>query len=45
MIPETKMRLIEFLKIINRDFSEEFAKSVSSLGPEATDALQKLFMT
>lgn len=34
---------IEFLKIVNRDFAEEFAKSVSALGPEVTATVQKLF--
>lgn len=34
---------IEFLKIVNRDFAEEFAKSVSALGPEVTASVQKLF--
>lgn len=35
---------VEFLKTVNRDFAEEFAKSVSSLGPEVTASVQKLFV-
>ncbi|KAJ8963724.1 hypothetical protein NQ317_011346 [Molorchus minor] len=40
---EVKRVLIEFLKIVNRDFSTEFANAVSSLGPEATESIKKLF--
>lgn len=40
---EIKNLAIEFLKTVNRDFSEEFAKSVSDLGPEVTASVQKLF--
>ncbi|XP_049818951.1 importin-4-like isoform X2 [Aethina tumida] len=38
-----KAILIEFLKTINRDFGDVFASSVSSLGPEVTESVQKLF--
>ncbi|XP_068893273.1 importin-4-like [Tenebrio molitor] len=40
---ETKTKLVELIKIINRDFSEEFGNTVSSLGPEVTNSLQNLF--
>lgn len=40
---ETRATLVEFLKIINRDFAADFANCVSSLGPEVTESLQKLF--
>lgn len=39
---ETKHLVVEFLKTMNRDFGEEFANSVSSLGPAVTENLQKL---
>ncbi|XP_018577628.1 importin-4 [Anoplophora glabripennis] len=40
---DVKKILVEFLKTINQDFAEEFANSVSSLGPEVTESIQKLF--
>jgi hypothetical protein len=43
IFPETKTKLVELIKIINRDFSEEFGNTVSSLGPEVTNSLQNLF--
>ncbi|CAG9770533.1 unnamed protein product [Ceutorhynchus assimilis] len=39
---DTKHILIEFIKTLNRDFAQDFAHAVSSLGPEATGAIQKL---
>lgn len=42
---ETKNILVELIKTINRDFSEEFGNTVSSLGPEVTNSLQNLFAT
>ncbi|KAJ8957095.1 hypothetical protein NQ318_007310 [Aromia moschata] len=40
---DVKKLLIEFLKTVNRDFSEEFASAVSALGAEATESIHKLF--
>ncbi|KAJ3660491.1 hypothetical protein Zmor_004938 [Zophobas morio] len=40
---ETQNLLVEFIKTVNRDFSEEFGNAVSSLGPEVTESLQNLF--
>ncbi|KAJ8924603.1 hypothetical protein NQ315_000753 [Exocentrus adspersus] len=40
---DVKNILVEFLKTVNQDFAEEFANSVSSLGPEATESIHKLF--
>lgn len=37
--------LVQFLQTVNRDFSQEFANAVSSLGPEATESVQNLFTT
>lgn len=39
---DAKLILIEFIKTLNRDFAQEFAHAVNSLGPEATDSIQKL---
>ncbi|KAJ8943944.1 hypothetical protein NQ314_009608 [Rhamnusium bicolor] len=41
---DVKKVLIEFLKTINQDFAEDFANTVSSLGPEATESVQKIFL-
>ncbi|KAK4877680.1 hypothetical protein RN001_010186 [Aquatica leii] len=42
---ETKQIVMEFLKIMNRDFSQEFANAANSLGPTVTESLQKLLST
>ncbi|XP_056634376.1 importin-4-like [Diorhabda carinulata] len=39
---DIKNVLGEFIKTINRDFPQEFANSVSSLEPAATESIQKL---
>ena len=39
---ETKQLVIEFLKIMNRDFNQEFAVAVNSLGSSVTEKLQHL---
>lgn len=35
--------LKEFLQTVNKDFPQEFVAVVSSLGPEVTESLSKLF--
>ncbi|KAB0797014.1 hypothetical protein PPYR_11075 [Photinus pyralis] len=39
---DTKQLTVEFLKTMNRDFNQEFAVAVSSLGPTVTQKLQHL---
>lgn len=39
---DTKRILIEFLKTLNRDFAQDFAHVVNSMGQEAAESIQKL---
>lgn len=43
LLLEMNALAVDFLKTVNRDFAEEFAKCVSELGPEVTASVQKLF--
>ncbi|XP_066250026.1 importin-4-like [Euwallacea similis] len=42
---ETLQILKDFIRTLNRDFSQEFAHMVNSLGPEATESIHKLLST